>query len=87
MKTEALTQYLNAIDTRYGDMNIAKLYSYSYRDEVTKVLKYLKPLEDLMARNNVYLILREAVGYPQPPNADLLRVQVSEEFCSMYTAC
>lgn len=43
------------------------------------VLSYLKPLEDMMQKNSVYLVLREAVGCPEPPMADILRLQVSED--------
>lgn len=39
----------------------------------------LKPLEDVMERNNIYLLLRDTLGCPEPPQANLLHLKVADE--------
>lgn len=53
--------------------------------ELVRILSFLKPLEDMMKKNSVYLVMRDAVGYPDPPKADLLCLQVSMEFLPKYS--
>ena len=43
---------------------------------MTEVLNSLKPLEDITKKNSVYLVLREAVGCPEPPKPKLLQFKV-----------
>lgn len=40
------------------------------------VVSGLSPLEDMVKRNTIYLALRDSVGFPDPPQADVMELKV-----------
>lgn len=42
---------------------------------VTDTLSYLQPLEDVMKRNSIYLVLRGALGSPEAPQEGILQLK------------
>lgn len=46
--------------------------------EMTAVVSGLRPLEDVMKRNSIYLVLRDSVGFPEPPQAAMMGLKVHD---------
>ena len=41
-----------------------------------EIINQMKPLDDVMRKNNIYLALREPLGSPDPPRTEILQMKV-----------